>query len=289
MILEASQPFKLDVTWLQGQAFRWEQHGDWCYGVVHDSLIKVREHDDGIGIEFRSDAPEESLAPHVADYFQLCQDITPVQEALRGVDNTMANLVDKYDGLRILRQDPWECLVSYVCSRRMRVELTAGMIDKVARPFGRQLTLEGMGGDPLYAIPSPARVAEAKKAERKKWNLGLRREDLIHRVATDIVCGRLDLKSLRQSSHDEARERLMKYTGIGWKIADCVCLFALDKQKAFPIDRNIAKALAAYYKKTAIVGAKNAGLMEWAAGTFGANAGYAGQLLFFEGRSKDHR
>lgn len=279
MYLPAIQPFKLELRWLQAQAFRWDKRDGWYYGFVGGALIRIREHDDGL--EFESDVPEESLRPSVERYFRLDQDIESVHESLRRADDTgtMARLIDRYGGMRILRQDPWECLVAYICSRRMRVERTSAAIEKLARPYGRELTLDCMT---MHSFPEPRRLAEVAKAERDKWNLGLGREDLIHKVATHIASGGLDLNSLRQSSHDEARRRLMQYTGIGWKIADCVCLFSLDKQAAFPIDGNIAKALAACYEKAATVGAANARLMEWARKHFGPNAGYAGQLLFLD-------
>ena len=73
MFLEAPQPFKLELEWLQAQAFRWSKEGDWYYGVVHDSLIRVRDARDGI--EFESDASDEDLAPHINHYFRLDQDI----------------------------------------------------------------------------------------------------------------------------------------------------------------------------------------------------------------------
>ena len=279
MYLPAVQPFKLELRWLQAQAFRWSEpkQDGWYYGVVRDSLIKVRQRGDGI--EFHGDVSEESLAPSVTNYFRLGQDITPIQDALRAVDATMARLVGEYDGMRILRQDPWECLISYICSRRTRVDNTPSMINKLARPYGRQLTLDDVT---LHAFPPPERLATAGEAERKEWKLGLGRECLIHEVATDIAAGDLDLSSLPRLSHEEAGSRLMEYKGIGWKIADCVRLFSLDKQRAFPIDANIRDALKTHYGRKATSGGKNARALAWVAEHFGPNAGYAGQLLFLD-------
>ena len=136
--MPAPQPFKLDIQWLQAQAFRWcEGEDGWYYGFVKGHLIKVR--DCGDGIEFRSDAPEESLAATVQHYFRLDQDITPVHEALRGVGDTMARLVDEYGGMRVLRQDPWECLVAYICSQNNKIERITQIVNDLAECYGEPL------------------------------------------------------------------------------------------------------------------------------------------------------
>ena len=88
MYLPAVQPFTLSIDWLRAQAFRWREHHGWYYGVLADSPIKVQQR--GSGIEFHSDAADEAIAPHVSDYFRLDEDITPIQDALRELDDTMA-------------------------------------------------------------------------------------------------------------------------------------------------------------------------------------------------------
>lgn len=280
MFLPALQPFKLDIGWLRAQAFRWAKHGDWHYGVVRDSPIKVRPLDDGI--EFRSDASDEAMAPHVSNYFRLDEDITPIQEALRGLDDTMAGLVEKYDGMRILKQDPWECLAAYICSQNNDIDGITKIVENLATTYGAPLELDGVR---LRAFPTPRRLSAAGPAALDKQAPGLGRGSRIHEVATDIAEGRLDLHALAGMRHQQAKAVLMSYDGIGQKIADCVSLFALDNSEAFPVDRHIEKQLEPY-GQTHTAGAANARLMQWARRTFGANAGYASQLLFLEGLSK---
>ena len=274
MFLEAPQPFKLELEWLQAQAFRWSKEGDWYYGVVHDSLIRVRNHDGGI--EFEGDASDKALEPHVRNYFRLDQDIRPIQEKLRRVDDKMAGLVDKYDGLRILRQDPWECLVAYICSQRNDIEGITEIVGRLASKYGTTLSV---GDVTRHAFPSPRRLAAVGASALEAAAPGLGRGSRIHEVATDIIAGNLDLNALARMRHAQARAVLMSYDGIGDKIADCVCLFALDKPEAFPVDGHIEKALE-HYEQRYTPGAPNAGLMRWVRRTFGEHAGYAGQLLF---------
>ena len=168
MFLPVQKPFRLELGWLRPQAFRWLERDDWYYGVVNAHPIKVRQ--SGGGIEFRSNVAEESVKPHVESYFRLHQDIWPVHAALRQVDRTMAGLVDRYGGMRLLRQDPWECLVAYICSQNNSIDRIATIVDLLAYCYGDPLTLEGVR---LNTFPSPQHLAEAGRAELDGLKLGV--------------------------------------------------------------------------------------------------------------------
>ena len=276
MRLDAPQPFHLECGWLNAQAFRWTERRGWFHGIVGGELIKVRNADGGI--EFEGNAP----ASAVERYFRLNEDIAAVHGALREADSKhMHRLIEAYGHIRVLRQDPWECLVAYICSARARVNGIRGKLDRLAKEFGDCRTLDGVE---YRALPSAWRLADAAPADLKKLKLGLPHiPKTIREVAADVHAGKLDLAELSRVPHAEARERLRKkYNGIGWKIADCVCLFSLGKDEAFPVDANIGAAVKKYYGKNYSPGAKNVGLQEWVRETFGPNAGYAGQLLFLD-------
>ena len=277
MHLDAPQPFHLECGWLNAQAFRWKQEGNWLYGIVDGALIKVRNADGGDGIEFEGDAP----ASAVERYFRLDQDdIGDVHAALREADpEHMPRLVKKYGCIRVLRQDPWECLVAYICSPLAKIERIGSMVETLANKYGETRTL---GDEKRRSFPSPQRLAKVDEAELNGLRLGLKKARTLHKVAQDIALRELDFDALSRVPHAEARERLMKYPGIGWKIADCVCLFSLGKDEAFPVDTHIGAALMKYYGKKYTPGAKNVRLLEWVRETFGPNAGYAGQLLFLD-------
>ena len=288
MHLSANQPFRLECGWLNAQAFRWTERDDWLYGIVGGALIKVRNADGGI--EFEGDAPEEA----VRSYFRLNEDITAIHAALRKADpKHMPGLIKDYGHIRVLRQDPWECLVAYICSANASVDSIRGKLNKLANCCGDTRTLNGVT---CRSVPSAKRLADAGEVCIEKLKLGLRHlPGTLHKVATDVTTGDLDLRALAESgvSLAEARARLKnddkgkgkRYRGIGPKIADCVCLFSLGKDDAFPIDTNIGAAVKKYYGKKYTPGAENVGLLEWAHATFGKNAGYAGQLLFLDQRS----
>ena len=286
MHLSAPQPFCLETDWLNAQAFRWTERDGWLYGIVGGKLIKVRNADDGDDIEFEGDV----LASAVERYFRLDEDIAAVHAALRKADpKHMPELIDRYGHIRVLRQDPWECLVAYICSPTASVESIRGKLNKLAEEFGITQTLDGVE---YRALPSAQRVADAAPADLEKLKLGLSHiPETILKVAADVRAGKLDLAELSRMPHAEARKRLRNdykgngYPGIGPKIADCVFLFSLGHDEAFPVDTNIGDALQEYYGKKYTPGAENVGLLEWAHATFGKNAGYAGQLLFLDQRS----
>ena len=265
MHLSARSRFRLEADWLNAQVFRWKQEGDWLYGIVGGALIRVRNADSGDGIKFEVDAPEEA----VRSYFRLDEDIDAVHGALREADPThMPGLIEKYGHIRVLRQDPWECLVAYICSPLANIERIGSMVEALEDKYGERLSLEG---EQRKSFPSAQRLAKVGKVELNGLRFGLRKASTIHAVATDIATGALDLSELAGLPLAEARKRLRKYDGIGPKIADCVCLFSLGHDEAFPVDRHIKTALARIGRDA-----------RWAHKAFGKNAGYAGQLLFLD-------
>ncbi len=280
MHLPAPQPFELDLRWLQAQAFRWCERDGWYYGFVGGRLIKVRNCEGGI--EFRSKPAEESLAAAVRHYFRLDQDIAAVHNALRE-DDKLRGLVDEYGGMRILRQDPWECLVAYICSQNNSVKRITEIVNTLAECYGEPHTLDGVNCD---SFPSAERLAKVDEQELEPMRLGLSREKRILAFARDVDGGSLDLEALTRLPYRLVRGGLMSYEGIGPKIADCVCLFSLGMDEAFPVDRHIENGLKEHYEQRYTAGAKNAQLMQWVRGQFGKHAGYAGQLLFLEQLSK---
>ena len=278
MHLPARQPFRLELRWLRSQAFRWRERNGWYYGVVKGHPIKVRP--SGNGIEFRSNVPAGPLQSHVQTYFRLDQDIKPVHDALRRVDATMRRLVEQYGYVRILRQDPWECLVSYICSQNNTIDRIASIVDMLACKYGDPSVLDDVQ---CNSFPPPQRLFEAGETELNGLGLGLDRGSLIWTVARGVTEGRLDLNALSRFPYARSKCLLMSYKGIGPKIAGCVCLFALDKAEAFPVDRHTAAALSEFYGKKYRSGAKNVRLLQWAREHFGADhAGYASQLLFYD-------
>ena len=283
MLLSAPQPFRLECDWLNAQAFRWTERDGWFHGIVGGQLIRVRNADGGIEFEGKA-APDA-----VERYFRLDQKIGAVHEALIEADpKHMPKLIKDYGYIRVLRQDPWECLVAYICSANASVDSIRGKLNKLADAHGDKLTLDGVS---CRAVPSAEQLKDAGETCIGELKLGLPHiPRTLHKVATDVTTGCLDLDELSRKSLAKARARLKNdrnhkgkgYHGIGDKIADCVCLFSLGKDDAFPVDTNIGAALERYGDAP---GKTDASKARWARATFGDHAGYAGQLLFLDQRS----
>ena len=278
MRLAAEGPFKLDLEWIEPQAFRWKECDEWLYGFVAGELIRVRPSGDGLDFECNGD--EAALKDEVRHYFRLDEDVTPIHEALRQ-DAKIAELglLKRFGGMRILRQDPWECLASFICTPRKRVERVTEILNEMAEKYGGEPhTLDGRT---LHPFPTAARLGQVPDNKLEKLGLLPGRGRLIGELARDVVSGYLDFKQLRGRPYERVRGRLAgEYSGIGDKIADCVCLFSLGMDMAFPIDTHIERALKCHYDKKHTQNAPNAGLRKWIAETFGPNEGYASQLLF---------
>ena len=279
----ARQPLDLQISLRMGQAFRWQKAADgWFSGVVQGQHIQVRQPSPGV-LEFRGQpGPDAAIAAILTNYLRLEEDITAIYDCLSKRDGKIAELIARYPGLRILRQEPWECLIAYCCSAPNSVPQISRLVERLAKHYGEPIALDNAV---RHRFPPPERLAAVDEAKLRQLKFGLhaRRISLISR---EVASGSLNLDALRERevSCSEVRSRLKSYRGISDKIADCVSLFSLDKPDAFPIDRHIRNALAGYFPGVKMP--SNSRLRDWAQSYFGPYAGYAGQFLFYEQRGK---
>ena len=162
MRLAINQPFDLETSLMMGQAFRWHpldaafypDWSQWFSGVLGDHLIHIRQTDDGV--EYRSGGPngatDADLSNLLSRYFRLDDDIEAIYADLCARDPQMEKLVEAYRGMRLLRQDPWECLVSYICSATASIKQISRIVESLARAFGDSVTLNG--GKPATLFPT---------------------------------------------------------------------------------------------------------------------------------------
>ncbi len=198
-------------------------------------------------------------------------------------DQRVAAMVRRYPGLRLLRLEPWECLIAFICSANSNIPRIHQVMERMSDHFGDALELDG---DVRHAFPTPVQLVEAGETELRRLGLGFR-APYVDQATRRVVEGILDLPSLIRTPYEEAKEQLMLCPGIGPKIADCVAVFSLEKLEAFPIDVWVRRALGEWYfpdQKTP----PDRVLLEWAHGYFGSYAGYAQQYLF-HGRRLEKR
>ena len=286
MELAVNQPFDLASSLESGQAHRWSypKDGDdgWYTGVVLGNLVRIRQ--DGGRVEFRS-APddEDSFAPRLAEYFRFDDDIAAIYDEINR-DERVASMVDRYPGLRVLRTEPWECLVAFICSATSNIPRIHQNMESMSKAFGSPVSLNGWT---RHTFPRPIDLAEAGEMELRRLGLGFR-APYVHKASLAVLEGRLDLAALVEMPYPEAKAALMENPGIGSKIADCVAVFSLEKLEAFPIDVWIRRALGEWYfpgEKTP----PDRVLLGWAQEHFGRYGGYAQQYLFHGRRLRDKK
>ena len=214
----------------------------------------------------------------VRDYFRLDDDLPAIYAQLCR-DERLAAAVERHWGLRILRQDPWECLIAFICSQNSNIPRIAGMQETLANTLGGTASL---GSLTRRTFPTPEALASAGEARLRELGLGYRAR-YVAATAETVAAGGLDLLALRDAPYEDAKAALVALPGVGEKVADCVLVFALEQMDAVPIDRWVRRALEEWYLDGQRLSYRD--LWAWTREAFGPYAGYAQQYLFFRRRA----
>ena len=267
-----ARDYDLAATLSCGQAFRWQQHEGAWEGVVGAHSVRLALCPGGIQAE--TAAPVRDWG-WLRTYLQSDVDLAPVLLSFPD-DAPMRLAVTACRGLRLLRQEPWECLASFILSSTKQIVQIRQIIALLCERFGQPLVAPP-GHSPAHSFPTAARLAACSESELRACKMGFRAPHL-RAAARAVAGGQTHLRHLLQRPVGEARAGLMQLRGVGRKIADCVLLFAGGQQQAFPIDVWVMKALRQLYFPKRRATLKR--LEEFSATHFGPNAGYAQQYLF---------
>ncbi|MGD0637537.1 MAG: DNA glycosylase [Nitrososphaerales archaeon] len=296
-------PFNLRYTLESGQSFRWQEKGEWWVGVMSGGVVKLKQEGAALVCVTSSDA----LNSHaVYDYLGLGSDLERILASIMK-DGTITEAVQKFYGLRLMKQEVWECLVSFAIATNSNIPRIRGMVSNLCDRLGDRVEFEGT----VHSLfPTADRVAQAELPDLVACGLGYRAK-FVKSIAESVSLGRVNLDELRLHDYAKARELLIEdlpgrktLMGIGPKVADCVLLFSCDKDSAFPIDVWIARVLDGYYPhlfdgdlkerlastvsgKTSLSLATYDRLSASARAYFGVFAGYAQQYLFHYERMRD--
>jgi len=236
MTLPKNQPFSLDQTLACGQVFRWDRAADgWWTGVVGDCVIRIRQ--DGSRLEY-SGAP----APFIRHYFSLDIDLLPI---LASIDNdpVIHDAIARTCGLRLVRQPPWECTISYICSTNSNIPTIRKRIASLAERFGRPVE---SGETTFYTFPEPSCITCDGHDGLTVCRLGYR-QPYVYGTSCTVTDVKSWEETIRRLPYAEAHKEMMKLHGIGPKAADCILLFAFQKYEAFPVDVWIRRIMQEHY------------------------------------------
>ena len=278
------QPLDLESTLFSGQAFRWRKKDEWYEGVVFGHIVRVREVDDGIAFSTAGD-DVDLTASRLQDYFSLEIDLHEVYSTLSR-DEALQEAFDRYCGMRILRQDPWETTLSFLCAQNSNVLRITRNVEDMCRSFGRPVS---SGGNTRHTYPTPDALVTAGEQALRDLGLGYRARYIVS-AAERVARGTLDLVALRDASYDDALDALMTLDGVGDKVANCIMLFCMDKPQSFPVDTHIRQILRERYPRARRVKSSDIRRVRgWAQEYFSPFPGYANHYLFHsrrvEGRS----
>ncbi len=298
--LSLDSPFSLDYTLESGQVFRWENKGEWWSGVVSGEALKVAQEGDSLHCVSSSDSVGSAF---VRSYFRLDEDFQPVVASILR-DEVMTQAVQRFYGMRLIRQEFWECLASFVLATNANIPRIRKMVSSVCSLFGSVVELEGVRH---FRFPRAETLADASVAELRAAGLGYR-APFLKQVAEAVAQHRVDPAGLSLMDYATAHRKLSRILsgekllmGVGPKVADCVLLYSCGKDEAFPIDVWISRAIAKSYPNLLDPGLRKrltedegfklggrdyARLSESARSYFGRYAGYAQQYMYMMARDQ---
>jgi N-glycosylase/DNA lyase len=257
-LADVDGPFDLQSTLESGQSYLWDRadgqmydrldaHGGdaWYETVVppldgvtdERAVVRVRQVEDRLAWESTTDA-----VPLLTHLLRLDDDLDAIRATTP--DEPLVNRAfDAYPGMRLVRDPPFSCLVSFICSAQMRVARIHGMQLALARAFGDEVTVDGRS---YHAFPTPERLADASEDDLRDLSLGYR-APYVGRTAEMVADGDADPVAARDMDYEAARDYLTQFVGVGEKVADCVLLFSLGFLEAVPLDTWIRSAIADHY------------------------------------------
>ena len=225
-----------------GQCFRMTMNADKSYSVIHKGkYLNIKKSDDGFSYEF--DCNEEDYDNIWKTYFDMDFDYANVEKNVDADDEFLVSAVRYGSGIRILNQDPWEMIVSFIISQRKSIPAIRTSIEKLCRLCGDAIEYND---NIYYSFPSAEKVAALTEEEILSCSVGYRAA-YIKAAAEAVVSGNVDLDRLCSLSDEELKEELLTMHGIGIKVASCVMLFGYHRLNSFPVDVWIERAMAEKY------------------------------------------
>jgi len=259
--------FSLKHTLECGQIFRTNRVNGWYYVNARDKFFKIKQVENEI--EFYGVDKE-----FVIHFFSLHENLSIILNEINK-DRYIKDSINRYRGLRIIKQDPWECLISFICSSASNIPRIRSKLKALSESFGKEISLDGLCN---YAFPAPGGINNYKKILDAKTGF---RAKYIFEASNSINIEKLN--TLRTLPYKSAKNELKKINGVGDKVADCVLLFSLGFTQAFPVDTWIKKTMQSlYFDNTTIPNEK---IREFGSDYFGRYAGYAQQYLFMYARN----
>jgi N-glycosylase/DNA lyase len=270
--MRKTSTINIETTINSGQVFLWNKIGDQWIGIDGQELFILNQ----------SPFSAKSSSNSIDNFFREDDNLKKILSNISR-DKIVGRAVNQSPGLRLIRQDPFQCYISFICSSNSSIQNIKSMLENLCRKFG---TKQEFNGYELSTFPKAEILANATMKDIIDCRLGFRAK-YVKEAAKAVDSGKIDFAWLKKADYRTALESLKKILGIGNKVADCIALFSLDKMEAFPIDRWTQRILLKYYKKffnnvteKPVTEKKYEKLHEEIVEYFGPYAGYSQQFLF---------
>jgi len=278
-ILKDCKTFELKDIFDCGQCFRWNIEQDGSYtGIFGNNVINVKKSCDDV--TFSGICKAGDIETVCREYFDLNRDYEKIKEELSKIDDNMKTSIEYGKGIRILNQDLWETIISFIISANNNIPRIKGIIEKLSSKYGNEIVFRGKS---YYTFPSPEQLKDVTIQEYRALGLGFR-DIRLYETTKMILDKKVDLEKLhKEKDFNKVREQLLTLSGVGPKVADCILLFStLKRFEAFPIDVWVRRVMNELYIKNEHETKVNKKQIEKIAyEKFGDLAGMAQQYLFY--------
>lgn len=272
-----NKSFNLKHIFECGQCFRWILEDDGSYtGVIGNNVLNVREETNRI---IFNGMCEENIKQLVTNYFNLNTDYEKIKKELSKVDEYLKTSIEFGSGIRILKQDLWETIISFIISANNNIPRIKGIIERISKQYGKEIKFNGKS---YWTFPNVEELSKASIEDLRKLGLGFR-DKRIYETTKLILDGKYNLKEIENiKDTKKVREILLELPGVGPKVADCILLFGLNRFDVFPIDVWVRRVMNDLYIKNEDETKVKKEEIEFLAKTkYAGLAGIAQQYLFY--------
>ncbi len=274
IVIEDIKDFNLNHIFDCGQCFRWNKEEDGTYtGVVKNKVINIEQN--GSTVVFSNVSMDDYHI--IKEYFDLNTDYTEIKRSVN-TDEIMAESIKFGEGIRILNQDEWETMISFMISANNRIPMIKKVIENLSTSFGDFIC--NYKGRDYYSFPTAEQLSSADIEKIQECKAGFR-SPRIKEAASRFLKEKDIIYNIKNTNYDEGLAYLKTYTGIGDKVANCILLFSMRQFDTFPVDVWVRRVMQTLYvdKDT-----KDADIRKFAENKFGKLSGYAQQYLFYYAR-----
>ncbi len=265
-----SDIFSLSDTLQSGQTFRWKPYKDGFKGIVGEKVVYISQNENELVFH---DCTLDDFELFWKAYFAFEEDYSSIRQIIN-VDENVSEALKYCSGIRIMRQPLWETVISFIISANNNIPRIMGIIEKLSVRFGKKISTPY--GDE-YMFPTAEALADADVSQIRECGAGYR-DVYIKRTATAFANGEFDSEKLYSLQYNESKKHIMTLCGVGGKVADCILLFSVGKQEAFPVDVWVRKVVSSLYFEEKELTASQ--IERFAAEHFPQYAGFAQQVLF---------